>query len=128
MTMTCHPQAETSLTGCRTMRFDEFAKMYCEYSKVEKSKFLLALESQKRRENPYGWMMLRCEISPVKLAVIPFGPRSSLMSIPSGPVYLPGLLSGRCTIVAILNAHDPALIDDIAAMRAGEEVAKCIDK
>ena len=124
-TAACLPAQEASLTGCQQLSFDEFAKRYCEYSTMEKQHLLLALDSQKKKYHPYGWMMLECQMLDSSrcghLTILPYGPQNTWTSIPSGPVSPRGLASDMSVVVASLSAHDPVLLRHIAEMRQAEE-------
>lgn len=88
------------------LKFDEFAKKYCERMDQTPEGLLEVLRKQRETFHPTGWMLL--EVAYIgawnsgHYTIMPFGPNNSFKEVPDHPISPRGLASDMSTVEAIL--------------------------
>ena len=88
------------------LKFDEFARRYCERQEQTPGGLHEVLETQKEAFTPTGWMLLECQMMDSsrmgEYTILPYGPRNTFKSVPDHPISPRGLASDMSTVVAAM--------------------------
>ncbi len=92
------------------MKFDEFAKLYCETQEQTPEELRKILFKQKINYGPDGWMLLEChQLDSSRMGsrtILPFGPNNTFKTVPDHPVSPRGLASDMSVVIAILDKEE----------------------
>jgi hypothetical protein len=93
-----------------TLKFDEFAKRYCDTQVQTPEGLRDILESQVKRFQPAGFMLLRCEMLDSSLCgthvILPYGPNNSFKEPTNHPISPRGLASDMSVVVAVMPVSE----------------------
>lgn len=88
------------------MKFQEFAKLYCETQNTTIHGLRDLLSEQWKLYRPLGWVMLECRLVDSSFrgqrTIVPYGPQNTWKEPPDGPVSPRGLASDTSVVIAIL--------------------------
>jgi hypothetical protein len=94
----------------KEMKFDEFAKLYCETQVCKPKELRERLEQQHYKFSPRGWFMLECQVLDSsrigERTILPYGPNNTFKEPPAHPVSPRGLASDMATVKAIMPASE----------------------
>jgi hypothetical protein len=94
----------------KQVKFDEFAKLYCDRQEQTPEGLKEILLRQKRDYRPTGWFMLECQMLDSSYlgqrVILVYGPNNTHKKVPDHPVSPRGLASDMSTVIAVLSAED----------------------
>ena len=92
----------------KQMKFDEFAKRYCESQMQTPDGLMGILQSQIALWKPTGFLLLECQLLDSscfgQCVIVPYGPKNTWKEIPKGPISPRGIASDMSIVIGVLDA------------------------